>query len=126
MKYGLKTVSISIIKVHKIICIIKNLTYFYDSFYVFCNLKKIKYLKPILDVKIYWNSTYYILKHFKELESVLVLLIVDEHSINNLYPNDNDLISIKVNYKIKYIFFKFFALLIILFFNRIFYYFLSL
>ena len=66
------------------------------------------------------------LKCFKELESVLVLLVVDEHSINNLYPNDNDLISIKVNYKIKYIFFKFFALLIILFFNRIFYYFLSL
>jgi len=66
------------------------------------------------------------LKRFKELESVLVLLVVDEHSINNLYLNDNNLISIKVNYKIKYIFFKFFALLIILFFNRIFYYFLSL
>ena len=66
------------------------------------------------------------LKRFKELESVLVLLVVDEHSINNLYPNDNDLISIKVNYKIKYIFFKFFALIIILFFNKILYYFLSL
>ena len=104
IKYKLKAVSTFIIKVHKIICIIKNSICLCNSLCVFCNLKKIKYLKIILDVKTCWNSTYYILKHFKELESVLVLLIVDEHSINNLYPNDNDLISIKVNYKIKYIF----------------------
>ena len=107
-------------------CIIKNSIRLYNSLHAFCNLKKIKYLKSILDVKTRWNFIYYMLKHFKELESVLVLLAVNEHLINNFYPNNNDLISIKVNYKIKYIFFKFFALIIILFFNKILYYSLSL
>src|SRR6266542_3214580 len=41
MKKGLKTVGSSVIKTHKIMCIIKNLTQLYNSLHAFCNLKKI-------------------------------------------------------------------------------------
>ena len=53
VKYKLKAVSTSVIKVYKKMCIIKNSTHLCDSFHTFCNLKKIKYLKPILDMKTY-------------------------------------------------------------------------
>ncbi len=99
VKKGLKAVGSSIIKARKIICIIKNLTQLCDSLHAFCNLKKIKYLKPILDVKTHWNSTYYMLKCFNKLELALFLFATDNHSISAHYPNDNDWILIKVNYK---------------------------
>jgi hypothetical protein len=99
VKKGLKAVGSSVIKARKIMCIIKNSTQLCDSLRAFCNLKKIKYLKPILDVETRWNSTYYMLKRFNELEPALFLLAADNHSISAHYPNDNDWISIKVNYK---------------------------
>jgi hypothetical protein len=99
VKKGLKAVGSSVINVRKIMCIIKNSTQICDSLHAFCNLKKIKYLKPILDVETRWNSTYYMLKRFNELGPALLLLTADNRSINALYPDDNDWISIKVNYK---------------------------
>jgi len=97
VKKGLKIVSNSITKVRQIMHNIKNSTRLCDSLRDFCSLKKIKYLKPILDVNTRWNSTYYMLKRFKELEPVLILLVADNPSINNLYPNNDDWNSIKVN-----------------------------
>lgn len=97
VKKGLKSVNDSIIKARKITSIIKNSTQLCDSLRAFCSLKNIKYLKPILDVETRWNSTYYMLKRFKELKPALVLLAADNHSINDLYPNDDDWNSIKVS-----------------------------
>jgi len=51
VKKGLKNVSNSIIKACKIMSNIKNLTCLCDSLCAFCDIKKINYLKPILDVK---------------------------------------------------------------------------
>ena len=76
---------------------IKNSTQLCDSLRAFCDLKKIKYLKPILDVETRWNSTFYMLKRFKELEPALLLLAADNRLINALYPNNDDWNSIKVN-----------------------------
>lgn len=90
VKKGLETVDNSITKARKITCMIKNSTLLCDSLRAFCTLKNIKYLKPILDVSTRWNSTFYMLKRFKELEPALILLAADNHSINALYPNDED------------------------------------
>ena len=97
VKKGLKCANNSITKARKIMNKIKNSTRLCDSLRAFCNLKKIKYLKPILDVETRWNSTYYMLKRFQELEPALVLLAADDRSISDLYPNDNDWSSIKVS-----------------------------
>jgi hypothetical protein len=97
VKKGLKIIGSSIAKAHKIMCIIKNSTRLCDSLRAFCDLKKIKYLKPILDVETRWNSTFYMLKRFKELEPALLLLAADDRLINALYPDNNDWNSIKVN-----------------------------
>jgi len=98
VKKGLTSISNSVIKIRKIMIMIKNSTRLCDSLRAFCSLKKVKYLKPILDVETRWNSTYYMIKRFKELEPILVLLAANDYSINALYPDDNDLISIEVNY----------------------------
>ena len=45
-----------------------------------------------------WNSTYYMLKRFKELEPALVLLAADNRSINAFYPDNDDWSSIEVQY----------------------------
>ena len=97
VKKGLKAVNNSVTKARKVTSIIKNSTSLCDSLRAFCSLKNIKYLKPILDVETRWNSTYYMLERFIELEPALVLLAADNRSISTLYPDDNDWSSIKVN-----------------------------
>ena len=96
VKKGLKSVSDSVTKARKIMSTIKNSTSLCDSLRAFCSLKNIKYLKPILDVETRWNSTYYMLKRFKELEPALVLLAADNRSINAFYPDNDDWSSIEV------------------------------
>jgi hypothetical protein len=97
VKNGLKTVDNSIIKARKITNTIKNSNRLCDSLRAFCSLKNIKYLKLIQDVETRWNSTYYMLKRFKELEPALALLAADDRTINVLYLDDEDWRSIKVN-----------------------------
>ena len=97
VKNGLKMVNNSILKARKLTTTIKNSTCLCDSLRAFCALKNVKYLKPILDVETRWNSTFYMLKRFKELEPVLALLAADDRSINALYPDNDDWSTIKVN-----------------------------
>jgi hypothetical protein len=95
-KKGLKLVNESINKTRKVMKTIKNSTRLCDSLRILCNLKKIKYLKPILDCDTRWNSTFYMLKRLKELEPALNLLSTDNVSIGELYPNSVDMAAIKV------------------------------
>ena len=97
VKQGLNIVCESINKVRKLMSTIKNSTRLCDSLCLICNLKKIKYLKPILDVETRWNSTFYMLKCLNELELALKLLSADNISVSNLYPDENDWLAIKVN-----------------------------
>lgn len=97
VKQGLRLVDDAIIKARKIAKIIKKSTRVCNTLKLLCELKKIKYLKPILDIEIRWNSTYYMLKRFEELEPALNLLAADNESIKSLYPNEDNWVIIKVN-----------------------------
>jgi hypothetical protein len=100
VKQGLELVSSSVRKARELMVKIKNSTQICDELRLLCDVKKIKYLKPLLDVETRWNSTYYMLKRLEQLEPALVLFLADHRSINNLYPNDDDWIVIKVNNKL--------------------------
>jgi hypothetical protein len=97
VKEGLKLVDSAVIKVRKLAKTIKKSSCINNALKQFCELKKIRYLKPILDVEIRWNSTYYMLKHVEELEPALVLLAADDEAIKSFCPSNEDWIAIKVN-----------------------------
>jgi hypothetical protein len=96
VKKGLKLVDDPINKVRKMMKTIKNSTRLCDSLRLLCNLKKIKYLKPILDCDTRWNSTFYMLRRLEEIEPALALFSADNRIIGELYPNDDDMTAIKV------------------------------
>jgi len=100
VKQGLKLVDNAIIKVRKVVKTIKKSTRIGNSLKLLCELKKIKYLRPILDVEIRWNSTYYMLQRFMELKPALNLLSVDNELIKSFYPNEQDWIVIEVSKQI--------------------------
>ena len=106
VKQGLELVSGSINKVRELMSKIKISTLLCDQLRRFCALKQIHDYKPVLDVETRWNSTYYMLKRFEQLEPALVLLAADNNNIKNLCPNRNDWIIIKVNIDICNYFFK--------------------
>jgi hypothetical protein len=96
VRQGLQLVSDSIDKVHELMGKIKNSTRLSEQLRIFCNIKNMPYYKPILDIETRWNSTYYMLKRFEQLEPALALLATDDSSIGNIYPDVNDLTAIKV------------------------------
>jgi len=100
VKQGLELVSNSVEKVRELMIKIKDSTRLCDELHGLCDLKKINYLKPILDVKTHWNSTYYMLKRLEQLQPALVLLSADNQSINDLYPSGNDWKTIKDTLKV--------------------------
>ena len=75
---------------------IKNSTCLSDELRTFCNVKKMQYCKPMLDIETRWNSTYYMLKRFRQLEPALASLAADDSGIENIYPDASDLTAIKV------------------------------
>jgi len=97
VKEGLKLVDNAIIKVRKLVKIVRKSNKICNTLKLLCELKKIKYLKPILDIEIRWNSTFYMLRRFEQLEPALVLLAADNQAIQSSYPNEEDWIAIKVN-----------------------------
>jgi hypothetical protein len=95
VKQGLELVSDPIDRVHELMVKIKDSTLLYNKLRTFCDLKEIKRLKPVLNVKTRWNSTYYMLERLIQLEPALVLLAADNDSIKELYPDENDWIAIR-------------------------------
>ncbi|CAG8739737.1 17331_t:CDS:2, partial [Cetraspora pellucida] len=61
-----------------------------DELHALCDLKRIKYLKAKLNIEVRWNSTFYMLQKFKNIELALNLLSVNNNSIAELLPNHDD------------------------------------
>jgi len=97
VKQGLQLADDSISKIRELMSKVKNSTRLCDQLQTFCDVKEIKNYKPILDIETRWNSTYYMLKRFEQLEPALVLLVVGNNDLRGLYPDEDDLIAIKVN-----------------------------
>ncbi|GBC13304.1 zinc finger BED domain-containing protein RICESLEEPER 2-like [Rhizophagus irregularis DAOM 181602=DAOM 197198] len=92
---GLKLINDSVKKARKLMKSIKNSTRLCDELRLLCDLKNMKYLKPLIDIVTRWNSTFYMLRWLEALEPALVLLVADNRSISIYYPNDDDWIAIK-------------------------------
>jgi hypothetical protein len=97
VKQGLQLVSNSVDKIRGLMIKIKNSTLLCNQLRTFCNIKEITYHKPILDVETRWNSTYYMLKCWEELQPALTLLAADNEDVSVLNTDDDDLIAIKVD-----------------------------
>lgn len=95
VQQGLKSSDNIINKIRNLMGKLKNSTRLCDDLRLLCEIKKINYLKPILDVETRWNSTYYMLKRFEILQPALILLAVDHQSLNISF-NNNEWIVIKV------------------------------
>ncbi|EXX74394.1 hypothetical protein RirG_051480 [Rhizophagus irregularis DAOM 197198w] len=92
---GLKLIDDSVKKARKLMKSIKNSTRLCDELHLLCDLKNMKYLKPLIDIVTRWNSTFYMLRRLEVLKPALVLLVADNRSISIYYPNDDDWIAIK-------------------------------
>ncbi|CAG8820860.1 24479_t:CDS:2, partial [Cetraspora pellucida] len=89
-KQGLELVSSSIEKVRNLMLKIKHSTLLCTELEGLCEIKKIKYLKPEIDIDIRWNSTHDMLKKYEKMEVALLLLSTTCPAIKELLPNDDD------------------------------------
>ena len=64
-----------------------------------CLYAKITYLRPELDCKTRWNSTYNMLRKLEKMWRGLQLLVVENREIQNLMPTENEWKIIKVSIK---------------------------
>ncbi|CAG8752843.1 967_t:CDS:2, partial [Cetraspora pellucida] len=84
----------SIAKIRMLMAYLKSSKPTNNALKRFCNIKSITYLKPEIDVKTRWNSTYYMLMKWKKLEPALNLLIADDQMVKEKYLDMEDLHSI--------------------------------
>jgi len=92
---GTKLVNQSIKKVRALMSYIKSSHPLNKALKALCQMKKTPYLAPELDVKTRWNSTYYMLEKWSKMEAALNLLVADDRTVHQRYPNENDLNKIK-------------------------------
>ncbi|CAJ0844524.1 4824_t:CDS:2, partial [Entrophospora sp. SA101] len=86
---------IKVSKVREVMSKIKNSVLLCDSLKRLCEFQNLEYLKPELDIKTRWNSTYYMIKKFQKLEPSLRMLAANERVINDLLPTNEGLTKIE-------------------------------
>ncbi|CAG8784496.1 21014_t:CDS:2, partial [Cetraspora pellucida] len=89
-KQELIMAGLAVNKMRQLMAKIKASVCLCDELRALCDLKGIKYLKAKPDIEIRWNSTYYMLQKFKNMELALNLLSVNNNSISELYSNYDD------------------------------------
>lgn len=76
---------------------IKNSPLFLDKLSEICTLKKVKFLKPILDIDIRWNSTYFMINRQILMQGVSELLATTNvEELGDLFPTISEWRHIKV------------------------------
>ncbi len=63
-------------KLHQFVVKVKNLPLLLNKLSEICTFKKIKFLKPILDIDTHWNSTYFMISKQILMQSISELLTI--------------------------------------------------
>jgi hypothetical protein len=94
---GLEMISDEVIKVRELMNKIKHSIVISDQLKNLCLYAKITYLRPELDCKTRWNSTFNMLRKLEKMWRGLQLLAVENKEIQNLMPTNNEWKIIKVS-----------------------------
>ncbi|CAG8749893.1 14072_t:CDS:2, partial [Rhizophagus irregularis] len=86
VKAGMSHVGNEIKKLRQFVVKIKNSPLFLDKLSEICTLKKVKFLKPILDIDIRWNSTYFMINRQILMQGVSELLATTNELAKVLEP----------------------------------------
>ena len=75
-----------ILDVRKLMVKIKNSVLLCDDLYELCTIEKLEYLWPELDIETRWNSTYYMLCKYQQMELALKMLAIKHENVQSLMP----------------------------------------
>ncbi|CAB5395352.1 unnamed protein product [Rhizophagus irregularis] len=93
---GMNHVGNEIKKLRQFVIKIKNSSLFLDKLSEICTLKKVKFLKPILDIDIHWNSTYFMINRQILMQGVSELLATTNvEELGDLFPTISEWQHIK-------------------------------
>ena len=70
-----------ILNVHKLMTKIKKSVLLCNDLRKLCNIEKLQYLRPEIDVKTRWNSTFYMLQKLQRMETALKMLAIKHEDI---------------------------------------------
>ena len=97
VKAGMNHVGNEIKKLRQFVVKIKNSPLFLDKLSEICTFKKVKFLKPILDIDIRWNSTYFMINRQILMQGVSELLATTNvEELGDLFPTISEWRHIKV------------------------------
>jgi hypothetical protein len=101
-KQGLELVDKEVVNIRELMGKLKNSNLMCDVLRNLCQVKSIQFRNSARDVETRWNSTYYMLQRFEQMEPALRLLEVEYPVISNLLPDTEGWIKIRVRKKINY------------------------
>jgi hypothetical protein len=87
---GLELIDDAVVKVRQLMIKIKNSVVISDELRKLCQCAKINYLKPELDVKTRWNSTFNMLKKMERIWNGVRMLAVRNQEVRMLMPTEAD------------------------------------
>ncbi len=94
---GMNHVGNEIKKLRQFVVKIKNSPLFLDKLLEICTLKKVKFLKPILDIDTRWNSTYFMINRQILMQGVSELLATTNvEELGDLFSTISEWRHIKV------------------------------
>ena len=87
IKTGINYIENKIKKLCQFVVKVKNSLLLLNKLLEICILRKVKFLKPILDINTYWNSTYFMISRQILMQNVLELLATtNTEKFENLFP----------------------------------------
>jgi len=97
VKAGMVFVGDEIKKLRQFVIKLKNSPVLLNEFSDICQIKKTKFLKPILDIDTRWNSTYLMISRQILMQSISEKLVqTNFNELNNLFPTLSEWRNIKV------------------------------
>jgi hypothetical protein len=97
VKAGMKYVGDEIKKLCQFVVKLKNSPLLLDKLLEICTIRKVKFLKPILDIDTCWNSTYLMIVRQILMQNVSELLVTtNPEDLDNLFPTISEWGRIKV------------------------------